>query len=553
MNARILSLVVGSVLTAALAAPVLAQYKPLPPAQQPAAPGSDRLSTNAGFVDAYVRSGSPRLLFTWSGLGTTEARLAQQLVARLEDQFRDPAISVVDAGARAGLDTKQRESLRRNDEFAAARIAASDTSADVVVTIDVEPNTMPGAASKTMASYSVVNLRTATTIDRWSFELTPDPQSGSIDTLRVQEYAKAISARIAREWERAYVAGSGGGAFTRYELRLVGDYQEDDLVALRDALGTMPGVRSGSAVLRGEATSAATKLTTFEVLASLDALSMRQALRLATAEQLGMTAQILETSGSRIDVRLTPLNLSSRELALSGGPQTTRNASERARLREAYSKAGSPSLAVLISRVAGDPVQPVEFASEPLTVGDSTNVVIADRVGNVGGQPVQVDPVTREVIRGKLQDDRQARSDQRAIDSVQLENKVIERLTNLGLNLRDIASAAPAAGQAAPAPGSVVGERSYALQMARSVNADVVVTGVSRTTRLADAGTPEGPTLRVEVSLRAIRVSDGTILAASSASRDVLAALATQDQAVDDLTAQVVGRLATSLVESWEK
>jgi hypothetical protein len=168
---------------------------------------------------------------------------------------------------------------------------------------------------------------------------------------------------------------------------------------------------------------------------------------------------------------------------------------------------------------------------------------------------VQIDPVTREVIRGKLQEDRQARSDQRAIDSVQIENKVVERLTNLGLQLRDVAGASPAASPASA--GSVVGERAYAMQMAKAVGADVVVTGVSRVTRLTPSGlgaaSPEGPALRVEVSLRAIRVSDGAILAASSASRDVLDALATQDQAVDDLTGQAVGRLAAGLTDGWAR
>ena len=526
-------------------------YKPLPPAPQQVAPGSDRLSTNQGFVDAYVRSGSPRLLFTYSGMGSSEVRIAQTLAERLEDQFRDPAISVVNAGARTMIDAKQRESLRRNDEFAAARIAASDSSADVVITLDVEPSSLPGATSNTMASYSVVNLRTATTIDRWSFELKPDTTTGTLDAIRLTEYAKAISGRIAREWERAFAAGVGGGAFARYELRLVGDYQEDDLVALRDALNTTPGVRQGSAVLRGESTSSAAKLTTFEVLAILDALSMRQALRTAASEQLGMTASILETSGNRIDVRLTPLNLSSRELALSGGPQTSRNAAERSRLAAAYTTANSPSIAVVISRVASAEVENPNLSADPLTIGDSTNIVIADRVGNVGGAPVQVDPITREVVRDTLKENRQARADQREIDSVQIESRIIERLTNLGLSVKDVAGANPAA--QAPAAGSIVGERAYAMQMAKAVNADVVLTGVSRVSRLANVGSTEGPVLRVEVSMRAIRVSDGTILAASSASRDVASALATQDQAVDDLTSQLVGRLAASLTDTWEK
>lgn len=528
-----------------------AQYKPLPPAQPQAVPGSDRLNTNQGFIDAYVRSGSPRLLFTYSGMGSTQVRMAQTLAERLEDQFRDPTISVVNAGARTMIDAKQRESLRRNDEYAAARIAASDSSADVVVTVDIEDNTLPGATSRTMASYSVVNLRTATTIDRWSFELTPDQQSGSIDALRLQEYSKAISSRIAREWERAFAAGSGGGAFTRYELRLVGDYQEDDLVALRDALNTTQGVRQGSAVLRGESTSAATKLTTFEVLASMDALSMRQALRLAASEQLGMTAQVLETAGNRIDVRLTPLSLSGRELALSGGPQTSRNAAERSRLTAAYTKANRPTIAVVISRVAAAEVENPNLSSETLTVGDTTNVVVADRVGSVGGAPVQIDPITREVVRDALKENRQARADQREIDSVQIEGRIIERMTNLGLTIKDIAGA-PAATDT-PAAGSVVGERSYAMQMAKAVGADVILTGISRVTRLAGVPTAEGAALRVEVTMRAIRVSDGTILAASSASRDVASALATQEQAVDDLASQLVGRLATSLTDTWER
>lgn len=531
-------------------------YKPAPPAAPAAAPGSDRLNTNQGFVDAYVRSGSPRLLFTYSGVGVSEVAMAQTLAARLEDQFRDPAISVVNAGARTMIDAKQRESLRRNDEFAAARIAASDSSADVVITLDLEPNVLPGGTSRTMASYSVVSLRTATTIDRWSFELTPDPQTGTIDAIRLQDYAKAISGRIAREWERAFAAGAGGGAYTRYELRLVGEYQEDDLIALRDALNSAAGVRKGSVVLRGESTSTASKLTTFEVLASVDSLGMRQALRLAATEQLGMTAQILETSGNRIDVKLSPMNMSSREMALSGGPQTTRNAAERSRLTAAYTKANKPAIAVVISRVAGAEVASPNLSSEPLTVGDTTNVVIADRVGDVGGAPVQIDPITREVVRGRLQEDRQARADQREIDSVQIESKIIERMTNLGLSVKDIAGA-QSAGDASktdmPKPGSVVGERSYAMQMAKAVNAEVVLTGVSRVMRLADVPNAEGIVLRVEVSMRAIRVSDGVVLAASSASKDVASALATQEQAVDDLAGQLVGRLASGLTDTWER
>jgi hypothetical protein len=422
----------------------------------------------------------------------------------------------------------------------------ADTNADMVLLVRVGERAGDGYR----ASYTLTDLRQGTTLGRFSWDMTPDPQTGQFDNYRVSEYARAIGRRIAKQFGEAFPEGCSG-TLSRYSVRVVGEYEDDDLSALRDALNNSAGVRQGSVRVRSQEQSSADQLTTLDLFATGDMLSVRSALRSAVRDQLAMTADVLDARDMSVTVRLAPLALDTRQRALAGGPTTSRNSSERATLADNYAKAGKPSIAVLINRATVDlPDTRVSTGSDattnPVQSGDGTNIIIGDRVG-LGAN--RIDPIVGDIIRDELTDRRAERLEQGEVDLRQIENRMIERLSSLGFNLKDAAAAQAAMRTAGTLEGKQWTDREFAATLANEAKADIVVSGVARVVRTRGGGLP----LTIEVTVRAVRTSDNAILAAASSQKTVTAAVATLDQALDDLTAEATGKLVSGMSNAWAR
>jgi hypothetical protein len=514
-------------------------------------PATERLANIDGFRDAYARAGAPRLLITVdsdaSGRGASGSRdVAERLGSRLEDLFGDPEVTIINPAAAQLREDRQRDALARNDEFAAARMLGADTNADMVLLVRVGERAGDGYR----ATYTLTDLRQGTTLGRFSWDMTPDPQTGQFDNYRVSEYARAIGRRVAKQFSEAFPL-SGGGTLTRYSLRVVGEYEDDDLSALRDALNNSAGVRQGSVRVRSQEQSSADQLTTLEMFATGDMLAVRSALRSAVRDQLAMSAEVLDGRDMSVTVRLSPLAMDTRQRALAGGPVTSRNSGERMTLGERYAKVGKPSIAVLVSRATVDlPDTRVssgnDAAGNPLQTGDGTNIIIGERVG-LGAS--RIDPLVGDVIRDELTDRRAERLEQGEVDLRQIENRMIERLSSLGFNLKDAAAAQAAMRSAGTLEGKQWTDREFAVTLANEAKADIVVSGVARVVRTRGSGLP----LTIEVTMRAVRTRDNAILAAASSQKTVTAAGATLDQALDDLTAEATGRLVAGMSDAWAR
>lgn len=526
--------------------------KPLPPEPvRDSDPATERLANIDGFRDAYTRAGSPRLLISVdsdaSGRGSGGSRdVAERLGFRLEDLFGDPEVTIISPAAAQLREDRQRDALARNDEFAAARMLGADTNADMVLLVRVGERAGDGYR----ASYTLTDLRQGTTLGRFSWDMTPDPQTGQFDNYRVSEYARAIGRRIAKQFSEAFPENCSG-TLSRYSVRVVGEYEDDDLSALRDALNHSAGVRQGSVRVRSQEQSSADQLTTLDMLATSDMLAVRSAIRGAVRDQLAMSAEVLDARDMSVTVRLTPLALDTRQRALAGGPATTRNGSERMTLAERYAKAGKPSIAVLINRATVDlPETRVSTGSDaainPVQSGDGTNIIIGDRVG-LGAN--RIDPIVGDIIRDELTDRRAERLEQGEVDLRQIENRMIERLSSLGFNLKDAASAQAAMRTAGTLEGKQWTDREFAATLANEAKADIVVSGVARVVRTRGGGLP----LTIEVTVRAVRTSDNAILAAASSQKTVTAAGATLDQTLDDLTAEATGKLVVGMSDAWAR
>jgi hypothetical protein len=310
-------------------------------------------------------------------------------------------------------------------------------------------------------------------------------------------------------------------------------------------------VRQGSVRVRSQEQSSADQLTTLDLFATGDMLSVRSALRSAVRDQLAMTADVLDARDMSVTVRLAPLALDTRQRALAGGPTTSRNSSERATLADNYAKAGKPSIAVLINRATVDlPDTRVSTGSDattnPVQSGDGTNIIIGDRVG-LGAN--RIDPIVGDIIRDELTDRRAERLEQGEVDLRQIENRMIERLSSLGFNLKDAAAAQAAMRTAGTLDGKQWTDREFAATLANEAKADIVVSGVARVVRTRGGGLP----LTIEVTVRAVRTSDNAILAAASSQKTVTAAGATLDQALDDLTAEATGKLVSGMSNAWAR
>jgi hypothetical protein len=530
--------------------------KPLPP---PPASDEDarteRIERFDAFLGAYRRAGSPRLLIVTDAVpGTRSAQsvdVAEAIAPRLEDLFRDPEVTILSPLGAGLAESRQREALARNDEHAAARMLAGDAGADMVLLVRLSDR--PGSSSLG-ATYTLTDLRQGTTLGRHSFDVLPDPQNSTFDNYRVGEYARAIARRVATQFGEAFPESAGGGAFRRYTLRIVGEYEDDELSLLRDALNRGEGVRQGSVRMRAQEQSSADQLTTLELLANTDTLGVRALLREAAVEELAMTADVLSAKDTTLSVRLSPLGLSARERALAGGPQTSRNRAERELLLAHYERAGKPTIAVMINRAtvdapdrAGSRDAQGQSGVAPVQQGEGVNIIVGDRLDF--GQSGILDPIAGDIIREELDDRKRDRLEQGEVDLRQLENRIVERLTNLGLSLKDVSGAQVELQRSAEFGATRWTDASLASALGKQAGADVVLSGVARVVRTRSGGLP----LRIEVTMRAYRTSDGVILGASSAQREVTQAGAVLDQAMDDLAAQAAGRLATNLADTWER
>jgi len=525
--------------------------KHLPPEPvRDADPATQRLANIDGFRDAYTRAGSPRLLITVDSdaIGRnagTSRDIAQRLGLRLEDLFGDPEVTIINPAAAQLREDRQREALARNDEFAASRMLGADTNADMVLLVRLGDRAGDGYR----ASYTLTDLRQGTTLGRFSWDMTPDPQTGQFDNYRVSEYAQSIGRRVAKQFSEAFPLNASG-TLTRYNLRIVGEYEDDDLSALRDALNNSSGVRQGSVRVRSQEQSTADQLTTLDMFATGDMLTVRTALRSAARDQLCMSAEVLDGRDMSLTVRLTPLAMDTRQRALAGGPTTSRNSGERATLAERYAKAGKPTIAVLVNRATVDlpetRVSTGSDAANPLQTGDGTNIIIGERVG-LGAS--RIDPILGDIVRDELTDRRAERLEQGEVDLRQVENRLIERLGSLGFNLKDAAAAQAQLRSAGTLDAKAWTDREFAATLASEAKADIVISGVARVVRTRGGGLP----LTIEVTLRAVRTSDNAILGAASSQKTVTVAGTTLTQALDDLTAEATGKLVAGMSDAWAR
>lgn len=554
-----------------MASSALAQdRKPLPPTPPPTDYRAfDRLENLEEFLRAYKRSGSPRLGFTVDMVGRdrgTNATLndlgrLSGLGGRIEEYFRHPETTIVSVAGMKELNAQQAEALRRSDEAAAARVLAEKSNVDVMVYVRLieQPGRADGAAYS--ARYVVTDMRRGTTIGQHSWDMYTDARDGEFTAPVMGEYARAIARRVAAQYTEAFPEGGSAGGMRRFTLRLVGSYEDDDLVAFRDTLKAQPGVKSDSVILREEGVSGGRGMPEFEVFYGSDLLDLRRTVRRAAVNALGMEAQVIDAREGQIDLKLAPLSMTTRERDLSGGEESPRNKDARASFAKAYEKAARPTIAVVINKAAvqtedslvsestntkdATPAKDATPQSGPDT-NVSTNIILGDRV-SISGGVYRHDPFLEKVIDRELRDRRAERREDEVIDTRVFEDKILERLVQLGLTPKDVSSAQSDLNKDASNQARTWNDRDLAFTLGQKAGADIVVSGVGRLVRDRATQRP----VRVVFTMRAFQVKDSTILAATTIQREL--GDQSLNQAVEELAAQAVGKLASQMGTKWDQ
>lgn len=520
---------------------------------------SDRPENFSAFLEAYERSGSPRLLVTGDivGIGGTPCKalhddaLLSTLGSRLEGYFQDPAITLVNASAADLVSAVAQNELARNDERAAAKMVGQKVKADVVVYVRLLEQHHASAPYR--ASYEIVDLRRGTTIGTHSWDMAPDPQyRGEFTTYRLADYAKAIARRVAGDYAKMNPV-SGAAEGRRFSITLVGDYADDDLASFRDAMRSVAGVREGSVRLREEDKGYGRAMAEFDLAYAGDLIDLRLDTRHAVVDAMAMQAEILGSSEGKLSLRLDPLSLSDQERLLVGGPMTGRNRAAREVLSSAYAGAGSPSIAFVVSQAMVEKEESLVDPSAPtgsataLQSGDGVNIVIGERVG-LGGSLGLLggDPFLERVIDRELSDRRTERKQDAVIDTMAFENRLVERFVQLGLTPRDVSAAQSSLEKAGSLAGHTWTDRTLGFELAKEAKADVVVSGVGRLVRDRSTGEP----VRVVYTLRAYRVASGDVLAAATVERKITG-LDDANRSIDEMAAEATGKLTTQLSARW--
>ncbi len=532
-----------------IAGTAIAQRLPDPPPPPKKPDATQRLDNLNTFLDAYRRSGNPRMVFFTEVIGGDSETAAGRLGSRLEDLFRDPEVVVVNPAASNVMTAQQVEALARNDEFSAARMLGGSAQADVVVYLRLRERR--GAQGKEYAaSYTIADLRRGTTVGSHAWDMTPDEFNGQFDSYRMAEYAEAIGHRIARQYAEAYPESGAMGGMRRFTLRLLGDYADEDLTALRDALETIDGVRRGSVQLRAEDQSRDTQMASFDIMYARDLIDLRRDVRIAAVESAGMQAEVIDAREGVIDLRLAPSALTDAERALSGGPDTGRNRIARERFRQVYADAGRPTMAVMVNRAAYEEAEPLKIRDDdrnsPIQQGDGTNIFVTDRV-NVG--PGGIDNrFLEQVIDREIRDRIDNRAEQTAIDLRLFEDRLVERFVRLGVTPRDVAGAQSRVLSTETGKTTEWTDRTLAYELGKEAKADIVLSGVGRVQR----DRVNGRAQRVTFAVRAYDTATGDILAATTVEK-TLSTGETPERAIDELAAEATGKLAAQLASSWSR
>ncbi len=528
---------------------------PDPPPMQPDGPAMPEKAVNLGdFLAAYKRAGSPRMLIYSDLVGVSagaaktlnDAGTVTRLGARLEDLFRDPEVQIVEPGSMEALNEQQMETLRRNDSYAAARALGKAANADVVLYMRMVEQV--GRNAPYTGTYVLADLRRGTTLGRYAWDMVPGP-NGEFDAARMTEYARSIARRAIDQFAEAFPEGGSMGSMRRFTIRVVGDYEPDDLSGLRDALNAATGVKPGSVILRAEDTTGTSRVATFEVAYSGELIDLRQITRRAVVDQMGMEATPIDAREGSIGLKLAPLSLSSRERMLSGGIKTGRNTAARDRLTLAYANAGKPTVAVMFNKatVESEAALPVDGAAPaPVQTGDGVNIILGERV-KVGPGGASSGFAERALDR-EIRDRREERKQDAAIDMRVFEDKVAERLLQLGLQPRDISLAQTELLGKPEFRDRSWTDRELAYTLGKQAGADVVISGVGRVVR---DRTSDGPQ-RVVLSMRAYSVGTGDVLAAASVQRSITPGGESYGQAVEELAAEATAKLVTQMSDRWE-
>lgn len=547
MSVRSLSTLLFALAGSAIAAPALAQGGRLPdPPPAPVQTGIERAENLGLFVETYRRAGVPRILVYTETFGGDE-EIGTKLNARLEDLFRDPEVTLVDRDASLIANRQQANAMARNDELAAARMLGDSAQADLVLYLRLTPK----AGSRSYnASYTLADLRRGTSLGRYAWDLTPDERSGQIDSYRVTDYARAIAKRVVTQYSEAY-RFAGAGLERRFTVRVLGEYSDDDLTGLRDALIFTPAVKQGSVVLRSEDQSTGQQMATFDLMAAGDLLELRRDLRRAAMEVSGIEAEVIDSRDGVIDLRLNPLLLSSRERALMGGPETARNRADRDAFRSAYAAAGRPTVAIVINRATFEAeeslAQGAYVGSQGVAVPQTaTNIIIGDRGTILGGEGGTLGSgFSERVIDRALREQIDERREQAVLDLRVFENELLARFGRLGVTGKDVSAAQQALVSSAPAQAWT--DRDLAFGLGQRAGADVVISGVGRLVRDRVTGNP----VRVVVSLRAFRVADGVVLGAATVQRQLSSAGESINQSIDELASEATGKIADQMMTQW--
>ncbi len=542
------------VLAAGLAGSSAVAQDRLPPPPAPVEKGVefDRAENFDAFLRAYQRSGSPRLLIVADAPGWRDhGEVAEALRERVEGYFRAPEVEVIEPGALGVALADQIRAFARNEEYAAARAIGERAKADVVVLVR-----LAGPHAGSAGSYTIADLRRGTSIGKHSWIVRPAAGEDALTPTRVGEYSRAIARRVGAEFCRAYPEGGALANMRRVAVRLAGSLPDDDLVAFRDSLREVRGVKGDSVRLREHDGAPAGGTAEFDLFYAGELIDLRAEVARVTLDTMGMRARVVRAVEPAIDLVLEPTTLSAIGRSLSGGPESSRNRADREALRAAYERAGSPTLAFVVTTpvVAGDDAiaiatdtipagSPQGAGPAPLQHGE-VNVIVGDRFGVDAFFPGAVDD---RLIERELADRRRERLQDEAIDTVLVENKLVERVARLGLTPRDVSGAQAELLRSGALAPSGVPERVLAVELARKAGAGIVVSGVGRLVR----DRASGEARRLSFTFRAYDAGSGDVLAAASVTRDLSPGDAPLNRMVDEIAAEATGSLAEQLLARW--
>lgn len=517
---------------------VMAQRKPEPP-RMPTDNQTRRSSITPDFLAAYERAGSPRL-FIYTRLVTAadyaaealnEIGIAGAFGSRLRSEFQHAAIELIsprefELGNRDLVEGFTK--LGARDHRGAAAMLGRKVKADFVCFVNITEAGDQYDGTLYRCNYILLDVNRNRILGEYSWDMKPEINQYQLSIKRIGNYSKSVARRIREDIQLSFNSGTTATART-YHLT-IHTVTQNQIKSLETAIRSIPSVQNVSRLRYNNG------MVTMDVRYPGEPIVFALAVSEKAESSVGNSYEFNVDTEGYLELNVRSNNdhnhtRVTRSYLLTGDkPEHVDLAlwqAARDELAKAYEKAAHPKIAVIVNREANSDQRLYEDINKKGNTDDGISN------GNVRNN-------NTDSKNGKNERDLEVQ-----LNTIEMENAIFKRLGNLGLKTKDIDVARQIIRKEQDFQKKVFQQKELAIMLGHKSKADIVIAGVGRVVK---GGAGES---QIRYTFRAIRTQSGDVLGTSSMSAIAVTWNKNVGDAIDEVSAKVVGDLVDQMINRW--